>query len=86
MKSHLLELLYNFFLHNTELRKVKITMYCFSWGNNIGLFETMIKRFVLGPFLPLHYDLEQKGQQVPFHHICRRVALCYLEWFCVCSS
>ena len=31
MKSNLLERLCNFFLLNTELREVKITMSCFPW-------------------------------------------------------
>lgn len=44
MKSYLLELPYNFFLLNTELRKVKITVFCFYWENRIALFGAMIEK------------------------------------------
>lgn len=75
MKSYLLELPCNFFLLNTEFRKVKITMFCFYWENNIALFGTMIEKLPFGEFLLPHYDLMQKGQKVPFYYICKGLAL-----------
>lgn len=84
MKSYLLERPCNFFPLNTELRKVKITMFYFYWENNRVLFGTMIERLLFGQFLPPHYDLMQKGQKVIFHYIVRSVLYIVLPLMVQC--
>lgn len=85
MKSYLLELPCNFFLLNTELRKVKITMFYFYWENNRVLFGTMIERLLFGQLLPPHYDLMQKGQKVTFHYICKLHLCCVASHGSTCA-
>lgn len=87
MKSYILERPCNFFPLNTELRKVKITMFYFYWENNRVLFGTMIERLLFGQFLPPHYDLMQKGQKVTFHYICKKRALrCVASHGSMCAT
>lgn len=69
MKSFLLKLPCNFFLLNSELRKVKITVFYFYWENSIALFGTMTEKPLFGHFSPPHYDLMPRGQSLSSLHL-----------------